>query len=156
MTQKSSKGDIIKPTMTLGDITRRDAIKSMAALALTPVLSHCGSPENSAEKTGVASKLIDTVVVIMMENRSFDHYLGALSLVEGRQDIFGLQNGMSNPHPDGGDISIYPENKLKNGDLPHSWSQSHLQFNGGLNNGFVKSHFLSGAQDNSPPPNGIL
>ena len=43
-------------------------------------------------------KKIDHIVVLMMENRSFDHMLGYLSLEAGRTDIDGLKAGMSNSH----------------------------------------------------------
>ncbi len=39
----------------------------------------------------------DHLVVLMLENRSFDHMLGYLSLTGGRNDIDGLTAGMSNP-----------------------------------------------------------
>src|ERR1700676_4975932 len=40
---------------------------------------------------------IETIIVVMMENRSFDHLLGYLSLPEyGRTDIDGLKAGMKN------------------------------------------------------------
>jgi phospholipase C len=39
---------------------------------------------------------IEHVIVLMLENRSFDHMLGYLSLEGGRQDIDGLQQGMQN------------------------------------------------------------
>ena len=39
----------------------------------------------------------DTIIVVMMENRSFDHLLGYLSLPEyGRTDVDGLQPEMKN------------------------------------------------------------
>ena len=40
----------------------------------------------------------DTIIVVMMENRSFDHLLGYLSLPEygGRAEVDGLQQGMKN------------------------------------------------------------
>src|SRR5882724_3731889 len=39
----------------------------------------------------------DTIIVVMMENRSFDHLLGYLSLPEyGRVEVDGLQPGMKN------------------------------------------------------------
>jgi phospholipase C len=39
---------------------------------------------------------IEHVVVLMLENRSFNHMLGYLSLEAGRQDVDGLQRGMQN------------------------------------------------------------
>jgi hypothetical protein len=39
---------------------------------------------------------IDNIVVLMMENRSFDHMLGYLKLEEQRDDVEGLTPGLSN------------------------------------------------------------
>jgi phospholipase C len=41
---------------------------------------------------------IEHIVVLMLENRSFDHMLGYLSLQGGRDDVDGLKAGMSNPY----------------------------------------------------------
>ncbi|MBV9415939.1 MAG: hypothetical protein JO363_13240, partial [Solirubrobacterales bacterium] len=41
---------------------------------------------------------IEHIVVLMLENRSFDHMLGYLSLEAGRDDVDGLQPGMANEH----------------------------------------------------------
>ena len=41
---------------------------------------------------------IDTIVVVMLENRSFDHMLGYLSLERGRRDIDGLRAEFENEH----------------------------------------------------------
>jgi phospholipase C len=43
-------------------------------------------------------KNIDHIVVLMLENRSFDHMLGYLSLLHGRSDIDGLKQNMSNSY----------------------------------------------------------
>jgi phospholipase C len=49
------------------------------------------------ETTGNLQK-IEHVVVLMLENRSFDHMLGYLSLEGGRSDVDGLKPRMSNSH----------------------------------------------------------
>ncbi|MBV9322393.1 MAG: hypothetical protein JO352_01250 [Chloroflexi bacterium] len=41
---------------------------------------------------------IDTIVVVMLENRSFDHMLGYLSLEKGRRDIDGLRAEFENTY----------------------------------------------------------
>jgi hypothetical protein len=41
---------------------------------------------------------VDHIVVLMMENRSFDHMLGYLSLTGGRADIDGLRPGLANEY----------------------------------------------------------
>jgi phospholipase C len=75
-----------------------------------------------------------------MENRSFDHMLGSLSLDEGRTDVDGLLAGMSNPHPDGGDVPIRrivePCTLI---DPPHGWTSSHTALGSGANEGFVRA-----------------
>src|ERR1700736_381490 len=70
-----------------------------------------------------ALDLIDTIVIVMMENRSFDHLLGYLSLPEygGRSDVDGLKSEMMNPF-DGVDYKVYrlPSGQLKlPADPPH-------------------------------------
>lgn len=54
---------------------------------------------------------IEHIVVLMMENRSFDHLLGYLSLENGRTDVDGLTHDMLNPSSDG---TIYRVHHLKN------------------------------------------
>jgi phospholipase C len=41
---------------------------------------------------------IDHIVVLMMENRSFDHMLGFLTIDSGRRDVDGIEPGMANEH----------------------------------------------------------
>jgi phospholipase C len=48
------------------------------------------------EETGTANlEKIDHIVVLMLENRSFDHMLGYLSAKEGRSGIDGLRPTMT-------------------------------------------------------------
>ena len=82
---------------------------------------------------------IDTIVVLCMENRSFDHYLGSLSLLEGR-DINGLTGAESNPDPNGMPVSIFNMENFSPNDPPHNWDASHSQWNMGANDGFVIAH----------------
>lgn len=82
---------------------------------------------------------IETIVVLCMENRSFDHYLGSLRLVEGR-DVLGLSGTESNPDPNGMTVPIFNLKDFTPADPPHDWDSSHTQFNGGKNDGFVIAH----------------
>ena len=41
---------------------------------------------------------VDHVVIVMLENRSFDHMLGYLALTGRRPDIDGLRPGLANEH----------------------------------------------------------
>lgn len=83
---------------------------------------------------------INTFVVLMMENRSFDHYYGSLQLSEGRTDIDGLTGAETNPDPVGDPVSVYRLEDFTPADPPHSWDASHNQWNDGANDGFVIEH----------------
>ncbi len=82
---------------------------------------------------------VDHIVVLMMENRSFDHMLGYLSLTGGRADIDGLRPGFANEYQ--GDS--YPAHHLtttKVADDPdHSARSVDVQIGGGRMDGFVAS-----------------
>lgn len=82
---------------------------------------------------------IDTFVILMMENRSFDHYLGALRLIEGR-DVVGLSGTEKNPAPDGTFVDVFKLEDFTPEDPPHGWDDCHNQFNGGKIDGFVLAH----------------
>lgn len=125
---------------------RRDAIKTLGALAGTagvaPLLSACGSEGRAPG--------IDTFVFLMMENRSYDHYLGARSMLEGLPGD-GLVPGMSNPDLSGQDVPLWqatPETMCYHGP-PHNWDASHAQWNGGLNDQFLTVHQNSHGPDNT-------
>ena len=84
---------------------------------------------------------IDHIVVLMMENRSFDHMLGYLSLEGGRTDIDGLKPGMSNSL----NGKTYPPRHLPDKKLGRKQDPCHRgecvteQLSGG-NGGFVKNY----------------
>jgi phospholipase C len=85
------------------------------------------------------------VVILMQENRSFDHYFGTLSGVRGFGDkqILAYQNGTSifqQPDPARTDLGyLLPYNLTDqvDGDLDHSWEGDHEARNGGAWNQWV-------------------
>lgn len=89
---------------------------------------------------------IDTIVVLCMENRSFDHFLGSLRLVEGRTDVDGLTGIESNLDPDGNPVEVFKLEDFTPEDPPHGWESVHAQWNEGRNDGFVTEH--AGASQN--------
>jgi phospholipase C len=91
---------------------------------------------------------IETVIIVMMENRSFDHYFGALSLEEGRA-VDGLVPGLSNPRQDSTLVSPFPMDLRCVADPPHGWFSSRAQVNNGANDGFVREHH-AGLPDQLP------
>ena len=57
---------------------------------------------------------IEHIVVLMLENRSFDHMLGYLSLEGGRADVDGLREELANDH----DGRRYPVRHLDTTAIP--------------------------------------
>ena len=79
---------------------------------------------------------IDTFVVLMMENRSFDHYLGWLPNADGRQAGVTYLDADGKPHrtqrltPDYQGCGFL--------DPDHSWRGGRVQYNGGRCDGWLK------------------
>src|SRR5437868_5754164 len=82
---------------------------------------------------------VDHIVILMLENRSFDHMLGYLSLEGGRVEVDGLRPEFANEH----DGRSYPVHRLDTtaiaDDPDHSASSVDQQIGGGRMNGFVTS-----------------
>jgi phospholipase C len=112
---------------------RRDALKTLGTLAgataASRLLTGCddggsGSPPG-----------ISTIVVVCMENRSYDHFLGARALEGLGGD--GLGSEMSNQRLDGSSVAVYPETIACMPDPPHGWDSCHAQAADGENSGFL-------------------
>ena len=91
---------------------------------------------------------IDHILVLMMENHSYDNYLGMLGRWRGgrpRGDGFTIgpdgRPTAANPAPNGGVQHAFrmPTTCQLSGKPSQEWEQAHSQFNGGRNDGFVKS-----------------
>jgi phospholipase C len=104
---------------------------------------------------------IDHIVVLMLENRSFDHMLGYLSLEGGRDDVDGLREGMANSH--GG--HEYPVHHLESTHVPgadwdpdHSAQETDHQIGGGAMDGFAASyaHTLERREVPDPDPGLVM
>jgi phospholipase C len=70
-------------------------------------------------------------ILLMQENRSFDHYYGTMPGVDG------IPAGASNPHADGTPVPAFHTTHYCVEDPSHSWRGSHTEWNGGANDGFV-------------------
>ena len=100
---------------------------------------------------------IQHVIILMMENRSFDHYLGALRL-EGRTDIEGYGTGplpvnhMLSASPTDPGVAPFPLDDLnvRYLDPPHEWRDVRKQWNGGAMDGFVSNYQEFYAKKNDP------
>jgi len=76
---------------------------------------------------------IEHIVVLMQENRSYDHYFGQLRRKSGPP------RGTKNPDPLGGrPIKRFHQTRYcEVADLDHSWNGTHREFNGGAMDGFT-------------------
>jgi len=123
-----------------------------------PVLvSDFGSEPQPPLDPGNLSK-IDHVVVVMMENRSFDHMLGYLSLPasgndgrvgRGRLDVDGLTGAESNPFEvRGGRVRVFPQaNTRIEQDPAHSFDAALKQ-----RGDFTIEYSTAGGSVPRPPP----
>ena len=131
----------------------------------------------AAAATGSLSD-IEHVVILMQENRSFDHYFGTLSGVRGFSDPAVAQqavSGASYPVFDqfgyepgvGPDASGYlqpfhllSDPPLENGqttnDIAHDWGTQHRSWAGGRMDAFVRAHLTADGADNGPVTMGLL
>lgn len=134
--------------------TRRDLLASLGAAGLVG----CGPGQapgvsrpfgaSPATPTTTPPGDIGTIVLCMMENRSFDHVFGSYSLLEGRA-VDGLRAGMGNPDRDGRFHEVVPSTlPCTEPDPPHGWSTSRQQFAEGTNLGFIDAYLTrSGSFD---------
>ncbi|RMF12700.1 MAG: hypothetical protein D6761_12300 [Candidatus Dadabacteria bacterium] len=88
---------------------------------------------------------IDHFVLIMQENRSFDHYFARLPEA-GVTDVAVAPLTASNPDTDGTLRYAYHETMHCIEDVAHSWNASHLQYNDGRNDGFVTTNNPDGVR----------
>jgi phospholipase C len=90
---------------------------------------------------------IDHIVVVMMENRSFDHYFGSMSLLEGLP-VAGLLGDERNATIGGEQIDVFNlDHFVSMEDPPHGWDASRTQWNSGANDGFVRAFQQKGASE---------
>ncbi|MBL4634819.1 MAG: alkaline phosphatase family protein [Kofleriaceae bacterium] len=113
---------------------RRDALKAMGTLAGAAGLSKLmGCSSDSADRPGITN-----LVILCMENRSYDHYLGARTLEGLGGD--GLLATMSNPAQNGDSVPVFRESVAAFPDPPHSWAQCRTQYNQGQMDGFLSEY----------------
>src|SRR5215475_14583480 len=118
-------------------LTRRMLIKligaSAAAATGSELLTRAAAGATAAHPGGARG--VEHVVILMMENRSFDHFLGWLPGADGRHDLDFLST-------DGNVYRNYPLAPDFQGcgysDPDHSWEGFLVQFNHGRMDGFLQ------------------
>jgi phospholipase C len=125
-------------------ITRREALRNLGAAGLGATAAGAGIEALLAQAAAAAPKHgalkdIEHVVILIQENRSFDHYFGTLSGVRGFDDKVGrsafFQKGTNGKtlHPFHLSSKCLP-------DLTHEWGPQHKSWNGGKMNQFLVQH----------------
>jgi phospholipase C len=130
--------------MSDSGITRRDVLRGAGAAGLGLGMLGgldgllTGAAEAAKPKLGTL-KDIEHVVILMQENRSFDHYFGTLSGVRGFSDKHGAaaftQVGTNGKKQ--GPFHL-PQDCLP--DLTHDWGPQHQSWNRGKMNKFLLTH----------------
>jgi phospholipase C len=134
------------------NFTRRNFLSvagsATAATLVSGATARTAAPVNALPQPGVSG--IDHIIVVMMENRSFDHFLGWMPGADGKQaglsyvDRYGIPHtthhltdfqGCGHPDPD------------------HSYEGGRIQFNNGKNDGWLRAgendEFAVGYYDSS-------
>ena len=137
---------IILLAFVLGALTpaSADSIRCRFGPGATPAVTAPNKPHGSQIP-------IDTIVVAMQENRSFDHYFAQLRL-QGQPHVRRVPKNASNPdptNPTGPPIPRFHETSYcECADLDHSWSGTHREWDNGAMDGFTA------ANTNACNPNG--
>jgi len=87
---------------------------------------------------------VEHIILLMQENRSFDHYLGHLK-GNGQDDVDVPAEGTTNPSADdaGAPVAWHHLDEYCFEDTDHEWEGSHLEWNQGKNDGFVRANVLA-------------
>lgn len=125
------------------DRTRRKLLTGLAASTAAAGLAACGGSGSDDDRDEPALQTlpppaesgIDHIVVVMMENRSFDHYFGWVPGADGRQA------GLSFPDTDGkpqGAHDLAPDfQNCASADPAHGYDTGRVHLNGGKMDGFL-------------------
>jgi phospholipase C len=120
----------------MSKFTRRTVLGAAAGLAGTAALPLVRAESATPALPQPAAAGIDHIVVVMMENRSFDHYLGWLPGADGRQA------GLSYVDQDGARHATHHLTDYQGCDHPdpdHSFEGGRVQYNGGRCDGWLRS-----------------
>ncbi|MBV9355581.1 MAG: phospholipase [Chloroflexi bacterium] len=148
------------------ELTRREMLAGGAALGASALIA------NSLIARALATPAtcetlsdIEHVVILIQENRSFDHYFGSYRGVTGFADpnVLRLSDGsglsvFAQPGYaggyDGGHLYPLHLDSYHNGectnDIDHSWGPQHIYWNGGKMDGFVSGHLAVDGAGNGP------
>jgi phospholipase C len=120
----------------MSPVTRREFLAGSAAVATGVVLAPTGAEAAAAELPAPADSGIDHIVVVMMENRSFDHYLGWLPGADGIQAGLSYTDASGAAHPT---HHLTSPNGCGFNDPDHSYEGGRVEFNDGACDGWLRA-----------------
>jgi phospholipase C len=88
---------------------------------------------------------IDTFVLVVQENRSFDHYFSGLPAA-GQSDVDVAAPNATNPDANGNPVSRFHQTDYCFADTDHSWNAMHIAYDNGKNDGFVIANDPNGSR----------
>jgi phospholipase C len=117
-------------------INRRDFIRNVAGVASTAALGTTVSANPQEALPAPGNSGIEHIVVVMMENRSFDHFLGWLPGGNGRQSGLKYEDAQGEAH------STHRLNTFvgcAHPDPDHSYSGGRSEYDGGKMDGWLRT-----------------
>ena len=144
------------------EITRRDLLRTTGAAAATAGLAGLGlepwvERAFSAPRRPGALKDIKHVVILMQENRSFDHYFGTYKGVRGFSDSKGRAAFTQAGYPNGNGgvlqpfhVDIHAMGGDCTPDITHDWGPQHRAWNNGAMDRFVAEHVAANGPQVGP------
>jgi phospholipase C len=131
------------------DIVRRRLIQAAAAASTLPASQAAAEAVEGASPAKLSD--IDHIIVLMKENRSFDHYFGAMRGVRGfddptarRPDGGSLFRQADTVHPDGHILPFRLNTRTTSAqrlhDLSHAWGPQHAAWNKGAMDQWLPAH----------------
>ncbi|MEV4319907.1 alkaline phosphatase family protein [Actinocrispum sp. NPDC049592] len=120
----------------MNDVTRRKFLVGTAGAVAVTAAAASTLPAEAAALPDPKDSGIDHIVVVMMENRSFDHYLGWLPGADGRQAglSFTDANGVSHPTH-----RLTVPHGCGFNDPDHSYEGGRIEFNNGACDGWLRA-----------------
>jgi phospholipase C len=121
-------------------VNRRDFLRNVAGAASAAALSAAVAQRAAASAAQTLpspeASQIDHIIVVMMENRSFDHLLGWLPGANGRQAGLTYLDSQDEAHPTT-QLATYVG--CAHPDPDHSYTGGRSEYNNGLMDGWLKT-----------------
>jgi phospholipase C len=129
-------------------IERRQFLQGVAALAGSALAAAIAAADAPAAKLSD----IDHIIILMKENRSFDHYFGMLRGVRGFDDPAGerIFRQADAQNPSGYELPFRLDTRRTNAQrlhvLNHDWGPQHASWNGGKMDNWLPAHRAADGQ----------